>query len=73
MPLDEFARCILEKLSQTPMGPDKMTTLCCGGSSRLTSPRLTWLEGLGMIENLGTGSYGITSVGKKFLKSLAED
>jgi hypothetical protein len=70
MPLDEIAKRILQALADGPLSADSIAARCTGGATRMTSPRLVWLEGLGLIENTGAGSFGITSVGQNFLETL---
>ena len=68
VPLDDLARKILLELAKGPQTADALSTKYASGASRMTSPRLVWLEGLGMIENLGSGSYGITDTGRVFIE-----
>jgi hypothetical protein len=70
MALDLIAKRILEELSKRPLNITEIATVCTGGATRLTSPRLVWLEGLGMIEGTGAGTYAITSIGQNFLEIL---
>ena len=68
--LDGIARRILEELSNRPLTTTEIAAACAGGAVRMTSPRLVWLEGLGMVESTGPGTYGITDIGTKFLSVL---
>ncbi|HZW85438.1 MAG TPA: hypothetical protein VFE91_06015 [Nitrososphaerales archaeon] len=71
MPLDDLARRMLKELNEESQSAEALATRCASGAIRMISPRLVWLEGLGLIENSGTGSFGITEVGKKFLEAIA--
>lgn len=71
MPLDDVAMKMLKELVGGPQSSDSLAQKCAGGAIRMVSPRLVWLEGLGLVENLGTGSFSITDVGKKFLSAVA--
>jgi len=68
MPLDEFAKKMLQELTKGPQTADHLATVCAGGASRLTSPRIVWMQGLGLIEGTGVGSYTITDIGKVLLE-----
>ena len=68
--LDLIAKRILDELSKRPLNTLEIAAVCTGGATRLTSPRLVWLEGLGMIEGTGAGTYAITSVGQRFLEII---
>jgi predicted transcriptional regulator len=70
LPIDEIAKCLLSTLSEGPKTADALTTTCTGGAARMLSPRLVWLEGLGLIEGIGAGMYSLTDVGKKVLEAL---
>ena len=71
MPLDEYAKKMLQELDKAPSTVDSLATKCAGGSSRMVSPRVVWLEGLGLIESIGGGSYTITHVGKVLLELVS--
>jgi hypothetical protein len=70
MALDIIAKRILQELARGPLTTDSLAAACTEGATRLTSPRLVWLEGLGLIEGTGGGAYAITSIGLKFLDIL---
>ena len=70
MVLDGIARRILEELSKGQLSSTEIAAACAGGAVRMTSPRLVWLEGLGLVESTGPATYGITEVGLKFLTAL---
>ena len=61
---------MLRQLSVSAKTTDALATICSGGASRITGPRLAWLEGLGLVENFGSTTYGITPIGRKFLEML---
>ena len=71
VPLDQIAKRILEELAKGSMNTSEIASVCTGGAFRLTSPRLVWLEGLGLIEGTGAGTYGITPTGMRFLEILS--
>ena len=68
--MDEIARCMMEELDKGSRSADFLATTCGGGAIRMTAPRLTWLEGLGLAENVGGGQFAITPLGKKFVQLL---
>jgi DNA-binding HxlR family transcriptional regulator len=68
--LDLIAKRILEELAEGPMNIDSIATACTGGATRMVTPRLVWLEGLGMIENSGAETYSMTPIGQRFLEIL---
>jgi hypothetical protein len=70
VPLDAIAKKILQFLSSGPRGAEAIATASTGGAARMASPRLVWLEGLGLIENVGANTFGITPLGLKFLEVL---
>jgi predicted transcriptional regulator len=70
MPLDEIAKRILVTLKDGPQSAEAIATLCGGGASRMTSPRLVWLEGLGLVESVGAGNFGITDLGVQFVQVI---
>ena len=70
MALDIIAKRILQELARGPLTTDSLAAACTEGATRLTSPRLVWLEGLGLIEGTGGGAYAITPIGLKFLEIL---
>jgi len=69
--LDIIAKRILEELAGGPMSTDSIAAACTGGATRMVTPRLVWLEGLGMVENSGAGTYSITQIGLRFLELLS--
>ena len=69
--LDQIARRILETLVKGSLSTDLLAAEVVGGASRMVYPRLVWLEGLGMIEGTGAGTYSITALGAKFLEILS--
>ena len=71
MALDQIAFCILKELDSGAKGVDAIALSCCSGAERMATPRLIWLEGLGMVEGFGGGAYSITQLGRQFLE-LAE-
>jgi len=69
--LDVIAKRILEELAEGPRSADSIAVACTGGATRMISPRLVWLEGLGMIENSGAETYSITPIGQRFLEIIS--
>lgn len=70
MTLDGIARKILQELANGPMTSGQIAAASAGGAVRMISPRLVWLEGLGLVESNGPDTYGITELGLKFLDIL---
>jgi hypothetical protein len=70
LPLDQIAKKILQTLDGGPRSADYLATACTGGANRMTSPRLVWLEGLGLVENMGGDVFGLTDLGQSFLRIL---
>ena len=68
--LDGIAKRILQELAGGQMTGGALAAACAGGAVRMISPRMVWLEGLGMVETTGPDTYGITDVGLKFLSAL---
>jgi hypothetical protein len=69
--LDQIARKILEELHKESLSANEIAKRCTGGAMRMASPRLVWLEGLGLIESAGGDTFSITAVGVKFLAVIA--
>lgn len=68
--LDGIAKKILQELAIDSLTSGQIAAACAGGAVRMISPRLVWLEGLGMVESTGPDTYGITELGLKFLNIL---
>jgi DNA-binding HxlR family transcriptional regulator len=70
MTLDGIAKKILQELANGPLTSGQIAASSAGGAVRMISPRLVWLEGLGMVESTGPDTYGITELGLRFLSIL---
>jgi hypothetical protein len=69
--LDQIAKKILEELAKGSLSANEIAKRCTGGAMRMASPRLVWLEGLGLIESAGGDTFGITAIGVRFLAVIA--
>jgi len=72
MALDKIAECILRELDSGYKSTSSLAATCCNEGVRLVSPRLIWLEGLGMVENIGSGVFRITPLGQRFVKAISD-
>ena len=72
MALDKIAECILRELGSGNKSASSLAATCCNEGMRLVSPRLIWLEGLGMVENIGSGVFRITPLGQRFVKAFSD-
>ena len=72
MALDKIAECILRELGSGDKSTSSLAATCCNGAVRLVSPRLVWLQGLGMIEDISSDVFRITQLGQRFVRAISD-